>query len=61
MGPIFVSFSFLDCFSYGLFGSLERKGSKREGRGVVGRRVEWNDYPLPCFDIFIISKREWSN
>ena len=33
MGPIFVSFSFLDCFSYGLFGSLERKGSKGEWRG----------------------------
>ena len=22
----------------------------------MGRRVEWNDYPLPCLDVFKISK-----
>ena len=32
-----------------------------EGRRVVGRRVEWNDYPLPCLDVFKISKGEGSN
>ena len=30
-------------------------------RRVVGRRVEGNGYPLPCLDVFKISKGEWSN
>ena len=28
------------------------------GRRVVGRRVEGNDYPLSCLDIFKISKEK---
>ena len=32
-----------------------------EGRRVVGRRVEGNDYSLPCLDVFKISKGEESN
>ena len=32
-----------------------------EERRVVGRRVEWNGYPLPCLDVFKISKGIRSN
>ena len=42
-------------YLYGLFGSLERE------RKVEGRRVEENGYPLPCLNVFKISKREGSN
>ena len=28
---------------------------------VVGMRVEGNGYPLPCLDVFKISKEEESN
>ena len=39
---------------------------RREGRGVEGRRVverivEGNDSPLPCLDVFKISKEEGRN
>ena len=37
-----------------MFGSLEEEESRG---GVEGKRVEWNDSPLPCLDIFKISKR----
>ena len=37
----------------GLFGSLEREESKGE--------VEGNGYPLPCLDVFKISKGEGSS
>ena len=36
----------------------EQKGV--EGRRVVERRVEGNNYPLPCLDVFKISKGEES-
>ena len=42
----------------GLFGSLEREESRVEGRRVVGKRVEENDYPPPCLNVFKISKGE---
>ena len=42
----------------GLFGSLERGVERRR---VVGRRVEGNGSPLPCLDVFKISKGEGSN
>ena len=47
----------------GLFGSLQREESRGgvEGRRVVGMRVEGNDSPPPCLDVFKISKREGSN
>ena len=32
-----------------------------EGRRVVGRRVEENDSPPPCLDVFKISKGKRSN
>ena len=32
-----------------------------EGRRVVGRKVEGNGSPLPCLDVFKISKGEESN
>ena len=44
---------------YGLFGSTEREESR--GEWVVRRRVEGNDYPPHCLDVFKISKWEWSN
>ena len=35
----------------GLFGNLER-----EGRRIVGRRVEGNGSPPPCLNVFKINK-----
>ena len=41
---------------------LEVQRWKRvKGSRVVGRRVEENNYPLPCLDVFKISKGEGSN
>ena len=37
------------------------EGRGVEGRRVVERRVEGNDYPLPCLDFFKINKGEESN
>ena len=56
--------------SNGLFGSLEREESREEQRrGERSRgeensgeeRVEGDDYPPPCLDVFKISKGEESN
>ena len=32
-----------------------------KGRRVVEKRVEGNGYPLPCLNVFKISKGKWSN
>ena len=47
---------------YGLFECLEKEESRGgvKGRRVVERRVEGNDYPSPCLDVFKISKGEES-
>ena len=37
------------------------EGRGVEGKRVVERRVEGNDSPLPCLDVFKISKGEGSN
>ena len=41
-----------------------REGGEQRGvkeRRVVGRRVEGNGYPLPCLDVFKISKGKLNN